>query len=190
MFYFLFVFSFKRTDDTTVDCGKSALSSRAAVGSHSLINHLSAACDSLWIRLKDKSSICKHIRMTSTATTNPSDLDQILFHFPITCHHSHRNSLFSTKIPPTPFFFQLEGTKRRGQTGVAFVLVPLRLPPLPLSFSCLPSVALWCDYYTFSRGFNHGPVGPSPRGGPDFNARVLLFPPVYCLAFYSARQSH
>lgn len=128
--------------------------------------------------------------MTSAATTNPSDLYQILFHFPIICHHSHSNSLFSAKIFFPPFFFQLEGTKRRGQTGVAFVLVPLRLPPLPLSFSCLPSVALWCDYYTFSRGFNHGPVGPSPRGGPDFNARVLLFPPVYCLAFYSARQSH
>lgn len=157
------------------------------MGSGSLINHLSAACDSLWMRLKDQSWICKHIRMAAVATTSLSDLDQILFHFPVICHHSHRNSLFSTKIL---FFFQLEGTKRRGQRGVAFVLVPLRLPPLPLSFSCLPSVEHWCDYYTFSRGFNHGPVGPSPRGGPDFNARVLLFPPVYCLAFYSARQSH
>lgn len=194
MFYFLDLFSLRRRDDVTIDCGKSALSSRVAAGSPSLINHLLAAYDSLWIRLKDKSSICKHIRMTSTATTNPSDLYQILFHFPIICHHSHRNSLFSAKISPlfflSLFFFQLEGTKRGGQTGVAFVLVPLRLPPLPLSFSCLPSVVLWCDYYTFSRGFNHGPVGPSPRGGPDFNARVLLFPPVYCLAFYSARQSH
>lgn len=62
--------------------------------------------------------------------------------------------------------------------------------PHSFSFSSFPSVELWCDYYTFSGGFNHGPVGPSPRGGPDFNARVLLFPPVYCFAFYSARQSH
>lgn len=143
------------------------------------------------MRLKDQSRICEHIRMAAAATTIPSDLYQILFHFHVICHHSRHNSLFSTKSLVFFFsFFQLEGTKRRGQRGVAFVLVPLRLPPLPLSFSCLPSVEHWCDYYTFSRGFNHGPVGPSPRGGPDFNARVLLFPPVYCLAFYSARQSH
>lgn len=92
----------------------------------------------------------------------------------------------STKI----LFFPSERRhKRTGQRGVAFVLVPRCLPPT-LSFSSFPSVELWCDYYTFSGGFNHGPVGPSPRGGPDFNARVLLFPPVYCFAFYSARQSH
>lgn len=168
------------------------------MGSGSLINHLSAACDSLWMRLKEQSRICKHIRTAAAPTSSPSDLDQIFFHFPVICHHSRRNSLYSTKILvffwflffAFFFFFQLEGTKRRGQRGVAFVLVPLRLPPLPLSVSCLPSVEHWCDYYTFSRGFNHGPVGPSPRGGPDFNARVLLFPPLYCLAFYSARQSH
>lgn len=111
MFYFLDLFSSRRKDDVTIDCGKSALSSRVAVGSPSLINHLLAAYDSLWIRLKDKSSICKHIRMTSTATTNPSDLYQILFHFPIICHHSHRNSLFSAKI--SLFFFSFLLSARR-----------------------------------------------------------------------------
>lgn len=35
MFYVLFVFPFKRSDDATVDWGKSALSRRAAAGSRS-----------------------------------------------------------------------------------------------------------------------------------------------------------
>ena len=127
--------------------------------------------------------------MTATAKINPCDPFQILFHFPISHHHSSFNSLslrqdFAVFFPPW-----IESTKRKGQRGVAFVLVALCLPPL-FPFSSLPSVGLWCDYYTFSGGFNHGPVGPSPRGGPHFNACVLLFPPVYCLAFYSARQSH
>lgn len=160
------------------------------MGSGRLINHLSAACDSLWMRLKEQSRICKHIRMAAAATSSPSDLYQILFHFSVICHHSRRNSFFSTKILVFCFLLSARRHKEKRTERGGFCFGALCLPPLPLSFSCLPSVEHWCDYYTFSRGFNHGPVGPSPRGGPDFNASVLLFPPVYCLAFYSARQSH
>lgn len=123
--------------------------------------------------------------MTATATINPCDLFQILFHFPISHHHRHYNSLSLRQDSSTPPDWRhKENRTERG--GFCFGTSVSS----PHSFSSLPSVRLWCDYYTFSGGFNHGPVGPSPRGGPHFNACVLLFPPVYCLAFYSARQSH
>lgn len=123
--------------------------------------------------------------MTATATINPCDLFQILFHFPISHHHRHYNSLSLLQDSSTPPDWRhKENRTERG--GFCFGTSVSS----PHSFSSLPSVRLWCDYYTFSGGFNHGPVGPSPRGGPHFNACVLLFPPVYCLAFYSARQSH
>lgn len=142
MFYFLF--SLRRRDDVTIDCGKSALSSRVAVGSPSLINHLLAAYDSLWIRLKDKSSICKHIRMTSTATTNPSDLYQILFHFPIICHHRHRNSLFSAKISLFFFFssFSSKAQREEDRQGWLLFWYPYVFPH---SLSLSPAFPLWCS---------------------------------------------
>lgn len=126
--------------------------------------------------------------MAATAAINPCDLFQILFHFPISPHHSPYNSLSLHQDFSVFFPFRLKA--QREQDGEGWLLFwYLCVFPHSFSFSSFP---LWlcCDYYTFSGGFNHGPVGPSPRGGPHFNACVLLFPPVYCLAFYSARQSH
>lgn len=131
----------------------------------------------------------KHIRLTTTATINTCDPFQNLFHFPISHHHSPCNSLSWRR--DFSLFFPLRSEAQREQDREGWLLFwYLCVFPHSLSFSSLPSVGLWCDYYTFSWGFNHGPVGPSPQGGPHFNACVLLFPPVYCLAFYSARQSH
>lgn len=93
---------------------------------------LKKANNSLWTGLEHEPNayICKHIRMTATATINPCDLFQILFCLPISHHHSPYNSLSLHQDFAVFYAPQTESTKRAGQRGVAFVLVPLCLPPL------------------------------------------------------------
>lgn len=93
------------------------------------------------MRLKDQSRICKHIRMAAAATTNPSDLYQILFHFPIICHHSHRNSLFSSKI--LGFFFSSFSWKAQREEDREGWLLFWCPYVFPHSLSLSPAFPLW-----------------------------------------------
>lgn len=80
--------------------------------------------NSLWTGLERKPDayICKAIRLTAAFTINPCDLFQILFCLPIS-HHNTYNSLSLRHDFAVFYAPQIEGTKRGGQRGVAFVLV-------------------------------------------------------------------
>lgn len=78
------------------------------------------------------------------------------------------------------FFFPfINESERTEKTGVVLVLVPLHTYTHTLTHTLILRLWLCCDYYTFSGGFNHGPVGPSPQGGPHFNVYVCYFPPQF-----------
>lgn len=128
--------------------------------------------------------------MTAIATINPCDLFQILFYLAISHHHSPYNSLSLRQdfaiFPPPSLRLKAQRECGTGMCGFCFGTSVSSPHSFSLPFPLQGSGVI----ITFSGGFNHGPVGPSPQGGPHFNACVLLFPPVYCLAFYSARQSH